>query len=73
MDDVPQEVSRSMAEFVANYHRAGEILEAVSAINRAWLRRREALSTVAMSPVPSAPAPIEAGWGGVLLAPRVEA
>jgi hypothetical protein len=32
-----------IAEFVANYHRAREILEAISEINRELLRRREAL------------------------------
>jgi hypothetical protein len=32
-----------VAEFVANYHRAREILEAISEINRELLRRREAL------------------------------
>ena len=43
MDYVPQESHAQMAEFVANYHRAGEILEAISEINRERLRRREAL------------------------------
>ena len=33
----------SDSEFVANYHRAREILEAISEINRELLRRREAL------------------------------
>ena len=43
MDYVPQEVHAQAAEFVANYHRAREILEAISEINRELLRRREAL------------------------------
>src|SRR5712675_3309700 len=51
MNYVPQESHAQIAEFVANYHRAREILEAISEINRELLRRREALSTVAMSPV----------------------
>jgi hypothetical protein len=43
MDYVPQESYAQTAEFLANYHRAREILEAVCAINRELLRRREAL------------------------------
>ena len=43
MDYVPQEAHPQIAEFVANYHRAREILEAISEINRELLRRREAL------------------------------
>src|SRR3974377_1292611 len=43
MDYVPQEVHAQAPEFVANYHRAREILEAISEINRELLRRREAL------------------------------
>ena len=43
MDYVPQESHAQIADFVANYHRAGEILEAISEINRELLRRREAL------------------------------
>ena len=43
MDYVPQEVHAQAAELVANYHRAREILEAISEINRELLRRREAL------------------------------
>jgi len=43
MDYVPQEVHAQAAEFVANYHRVREILEAISEINRELLRRREAL------------------------------
>src|SRR6266702_2651682 len=43
MDYVPQEAHAQTAEFVANYHRAREILEAISEINRELLRRREAL------------------------------
>ena len=43
MDYVPQESHAQIAEFIANYHRAREILEAISEINRELLRRREAL------------------------------
>jgi hypothetical protein len=43
MDYVPQESYAQTAEFVANNHRAREILEAISEINRELLRRREAL------------------------------
>jgi Family of unknown function (DUF6788) len=43
MDYVPQEVHAQAAEFVANYHRAREILEEISEINRELLRRREVL------------------------------
>src|SRR5215470_2804030 len=43
MDYVPQESHAQVAEFVANYHRAREILEGISEINRELLRRREAL------------------------------
>jgi len=43
MDYVPLEAHAQTAEFVANYHRAREILEAISEINRELLRRREAL------------------------------
>src|SRR5271163_4087068 len=43
MDYVPQESHAQTAEFVANYHRAREILEAISEINHELLRRREAL------------------------------
>jgi hypothetical protein len=43
MDYVPQEAHAQTTEFVANYHRAREILEAISEINRELLRRREAL------------------------------
>ena len=43
MDYVPQESHTQTAEFVANYHRAREILEGISEINRELLRRREAL------------------------------
>ena len=43
MDYVPQESHAQTAEFLANYHRAREILEAISEINRELLRRREAL------------------------------
>jgi len=43
MDYVPQELYVQTAEFLANYHRAREILEAISEINRELLRRREAL------------------------------
>src|SRR2546423_14318762 len=61
MDYVPQESHAQITEFVANYHRAREVLEAISEINRELLRRREALGTVAMSQAPSAlHAPIDA-------------
>jgi hypothetical protein len=43
MDYVPQELYVQTAEFLANYHRAREILEAICEINRELLRRREAL------------------------------
>jgi len=43
MDYVPQESHAQITEFIANYHRAREILEAISEINRELLRRREAL------------------------------
>ena len=43
MDYVPQEWHAQTSEFVANYHRAREILEAISEINHELLRRREAL------------------------------
>src|ERR1700685_1502597 len=43
MDYVPQESHAQTAEFGANYHRAREILEAISEINHELLRRREAL------------------------------
>src|SRR5947207_10460395 len=48
MDYVPQESHAQIAEFVANYYRAREILEAISEINRELLRRREALSKATM-------------------------
>jgi len=34
MDYVPQESHAKIVEFVANYHRVREILEAISEINR---------------------------------------
>src|SRR3954464_4121596 len=40
---VPEGSSPQTAEFLANYHRAREILEAICEINRELLRRREAL------------------------------
>jgi len=43
MDYVPQEFYAQTAEFLANCHRAREILEAICEINRELLRRREAL------------------------------
>ena len=43
MDYVPQDSHPQIAEFVANYHRAREILETISEINRELLRRREVL------------------------------
>ena len=42
MDYVPQEHYEQTTEFIANYQRAREILEAISEINRELLRRREA-------------------------------
>jgi hypothetical protein len=42
MDYVPQEHYEQTTEFIANYHRAREILEAICEINRELLRRREA-------------------------------
>ena len=43
MDYVPQESYAQAAEFLANHHRAREVLEAICEINRELLRRREAL------------------------------
>jgi hypothetical protein len=43
MDYVPQESYDLTAEYLANYHRAREILEAICEINRELLRRREVL------------------------------
>src|ERR1700682_6172623 len=43
MDYVPQELYAQTAEFLANYHRAREILEEICEINRELLRRREVL------------------------------
>ena len=43
MDYVPQELYMQTAEFLANYHRAREILEAICEINRELLLRRETL------------------------------
>jgi hypothetical protein len=43
MDYVPQEFYAQTAEFLANFHRAREILEAMCEINRELLRRREAV------------------------------
>ena len=43
MDYVPQESYTQTAEFLANYHRVREILEAICEINRELLRRREGL------------------------------
>ena len=43
MDYVPQESYDQIAELLANYQRAREILEGISEINRELLRRREAL------------------------------
>src|ERR1051326_4547823 len=43
MDYVPQQSHAQVAAFMANYHRAREILEAISEINGELLRRREAL------------------------------
>jgi hypothetical protein len=43
MDYVPQEYYEQTSEFIANYHRAREILEGICEINRELLQRREAL------------------------------
>src|ERR1035441_806791 len=43
MDYVPQDAYGETVEFLANYHRSREILEAICEINRELLRRREAL------------------------------
>ena len=42
MDYVPQQDYEQATEFIANYHRAREILEEICEINRELLRRREA-------------------------------
>jgi len=43
MDYVPQEYYEQITEFIANYHRARELLEEICEINRELLQRREAL------------------------------
>src|SRR5437764_6966104 len=43
MDYVPQEYYAQASEFLANYHRARQILEEICEINRELLRRRAAL------------------------------
>lgn len=43
MDYVPQQAYAQTTEFLANYHRAREILEAICEINCELLRRREVL------------------------------
>jgi hypothetical protein len=43
MDYVPQEFFEQTTKFLANFHRAREILEEICEINRELLRRREAL------------------------------
>jgi hypothetical protein len=43
MEYVPQEYYEQITEFVANYHRARELLEEICEINRKLLQRREAL------------------------------
>jgi len=43
MDYVPQESYALAEEFLANYHRVREVLEAICEINRELMRRREAL------------------------------
>jgi hypothetical protein len=43
MDYVPQEYYEQTSGFIANYHRAREILEEICEINRELLQRREAL------------------------------
>jgi hypothetical protein len=42
MDYVPQEYYEQVTEFIANYHRARELLEEICEINRELLQRREA-------------------------------
>jgi len=44
MDYVPQDAYGETVEFLANYHRSREILEAICEINRELFRRREAHS-----------------------------
>jgi hypothetical protein len=44
MDYVPQSDHEQITDFLANYHRAREILEEICEINRELLRRRQALS-----------------------------
>src|SRR5438093_13766118 len=43
MDYVPQEYYAQASEFLANYHRARQILAGICEINRELLRRRAAL------------------------------
>ena len=43
MDYVPQASYPQATQFLANYHRAREILESICEINRELLRRREPL------------------------------
>ena len=43
MDYVPQQSYAQASEFLANYHRARQILEEICEINRELLRRRAAL------------------------------
>lgn len=43
MDYVPQECFDQTREFLANYHRARQLLEQICEINRELLRRRETL------------------------------
>ena len=43
MEYVPQEYYEQITEFVANYHRARELLEEICELNRELLQRREAL------------------------------
>src|SRR6201981_3793175 len=40
MDYIPQELHEQTAEFLANYHRVREIMEAICEINRELLSRR---------------------------------
>src|SRR5579859_7663238 len=56
MDYVSQESPAQIADFVANYHRAREILEAISEINRELLRR-PGPGRASESPIRSNPAP----------------
>jgi hypothetical protein len=43
MDYVPQDSYAQASEFLANYHRARQVLEEICEINRELLRRRETI------------------------------